>query len=319
MVQQHQDPQQIANQQQDDAKRLAIDKQPDLESVTRLYRHDCRYQCCPSRWSEFPSYQDEEDFLNKRTAEIPILHHHIYDNKKWITESFTIQCPVMKDVLRKTLHKYQDLDMDLENWIFLPPYRALVHRWDDLKEVETQLTEPAEKESAAALIQFLTPVLTSSIESLSQTRRTGKVSFADVWQIFPPGVLALTTIFGVQTICRVVKYEQKVISKAMFWFITIEYVDWNGQNCGYTTMTKSIPYFKGFTHVKELPVYALSFDEAPDEKRKQMLERGRRFELFRGYHYLTCNEDGRKVVSDGDGNTKLKAVRTLSEGFWKMY
>jgi hypothetical protein len=297
----------------DDDKRVAAVQAADLAAVTRLYLHQCRGgpRCCPDRWSKFPSFADEEENLNKKTKTVPILHHHIYDNKKWITKSFVIQSPIIKGILRKALHNYQDLDMDLENWIFKPPYRALVHRWDELKEIETQLTDPVEKESATNLIQFLTPVLTSSIESLSLTRRTGKVSFDDVWQIFPPGVLALTTFFGVETICRVVKYEHKVVETA-YWVITIEYVDWNGQSCGYETTTKTIHFFKGFRHVKELPVYALTFDEAPDEKRKQMLKRGRIFETFRGYHYLTCHENGRKVVSK-DGRTSLKAVRTLTK------
>jgi hypothetical protein len=31
----------------------------------------------------------------------------------------------MKNFLTEALHKYQDLDMELENWKFLPPYRPI--------------------------------------------------------------------------------------------------------------------------------------------------------------------------------------------------
>jgi hypothetical protein len=300
-----------ASEQNDTANRLALVKTHNIEGVTRLYQHDCPLKCCPQRWSEFPSFQDEEDDLDRRTAKVPILHRHVYNNKKWVTQSFTIQCPVIKDIIRHALHKYQDLDMDLEAWTFTPPYRALVHRWDKLKEIQMALTDAPKIASAKSLMEFLTPVLTESVESLSHTKRTGKINFNNVWQIFPPGVLALTKLYGVETICRVIKYEHKRIDNGPIWIITLEFVDWNGQKCGYSTTSKMIEKFDGFKHVKDLPVYAMSFDDASEEKQIQMLKRGRRFERFRGYHFLTCNENGRKIVFDEYGGSKLKAVRLL--------
>src|ERR1700759_1372984 len=195
----------------DKEKRAAATQEPKLDSVARLYKHVCEQECCPDRWSEFPSYKDEEDALTKRTSQVPILHHLVYHNKKWITESLVVQSAVMRTVLRKVLHKYQDLDMDLENWKFSPPYRPLVHRWETLKGIGARLINPAEKEAAVSLMEFLTPILKPSVEALTHTKTSGKVKFSDVWQIFPPGVLALTTILGVEAICRVAKYEYKVI------------------------------------------------------------------------------------------------------------
>jgi hypothetical protein len=158
----------------------------------------------------------------------------------------------------------------------------------------------------------LTPVLASCVESLSQTRITGKVKFDNAWQIFAPGVLALTHFFGVETLCRICKYEYKAPARGepLHLYVNIEYVDWNGQKCGYASTIKIISPFKGFKHVKDLPVYALSFNDDPDTKKQEILERGRRFEALRGYHHLTCKGNARKLIFDVDGAPKLKPVRT---------
>jgi hypothetical protein len=296
-------------------KRISKDVQRMLHGpaagVAELYQHDCPNESCPQRISEFATLDEEEENLYKRHADTPILHLHSHKKKKWVTEFFKIQCPIMRDILREALHKYQDLDMDLKEWVFAPPYRALIHRWDKLKEIQAGLTDEEKIQPAKTLVEFLTPVLAGSVESLSETRKTGKVNFRNVWQIFAPGVLAVTNLYGVETLCRVTKYEKKSLPNNRYcWLIHLEYVDWNGQRCGYSTSSKSISKFSGFKHIRSLPVYALEFDGAAEEKKAEMLKRGRRFESLRGYHFLTCNENGRKVVLD-DCTANLKAVSNM--------
>jgi hypothetical protein len=274
----------------------AATPESEMTTVTKLYRHDCNYNSCPRRWSEFAVAKEEQEDLTKRIAQIPIIHRHTYENKQWVTSSFTIQSSTMKDLFKKALEKYQDLDMELENWTFQPPYRPIVHRWDRLKELQASTTDPIEKKAADTLMEFLTPILALSVDSLSQTRRTGKVSFESVWQIFPPGELVVTKFFGVETVCRVLKYERQQIKMVPVWIITVEYVDWNGKSCGYATTKTTIISFCGFRRVTALPGYPLSFDEAAAEIQSKMVERGRKFERFRGYHFLTCS--GKKVLLD---------------------
>jgi hypothetical protein len=284
----------------------------DDAAVTKLYRHDCKSECCPERWSAFDSVDDEEKDLKQRTVNEPIVHRHRRKSGKWITHSFTVQCPTMRGILAEALDKYQDLDMDLEDWTFEPPYRALVHRWDRLKEIQAELVDETKTEATNALMRFLTPVLAGSVESLSLTRKTGKVEFENVWQIFAPNTLAVTNIYGVETLCRVSRYEKMPYGVDDFiWVITLEYVDWNGQMCGYSNIAKTITRFNGFQHVHSLPVYALEFHPAAEAKKAAVLARGRRFESLRGYHFLTCNENGRKVVFSEDDKAKQKVVSYL--------
>ncbi|KAF4629183.1 hypothetical protein G7Y89_g8970 [Cudoniella acicularis] len=266
----------------------------DAEPVKKLYRHDCSYNSCQKRWSEFAIVDDEHVDLARRTAQIPIIHRHTYSNKHWITSSLTIQSGVMREILTEALDKYQNLDMELENWTFEPPYRPIVHRWDRLKELQANTTNAVNKKAANALMEFLTPILAAPVDALTQTRRTGKVSFEAVWQIFPPGELVATKFYGVETVCRIVKYERQEIDDIPIWVITMEYIDWNGQSCGYTSTSTTIVEFEGFRRVIALPVYPLSFDEAGAAIKAKTIARGREFERLRGYHFLTCS--GKKIL-----------------------
>lgn len=105
------------------------------------------------------------------------MHRHVYENKHWITSSITVHDISMRKVLTEVLNKYQDLDMELENWSFQPPFMPLVHRWDSLKAYQVRANEGILKSAASALLAFLSPIIASSVLSLNQTKKTGKVRY----------------------------------------------------------------------------------------------------------------------------------------------
>jgi len=282
----------------------ALPREPD---VTRLYRHDCKYECCPSRWSKYDTVSDEQLSLESKILSDPIVHrHHFDDDKKWVTASFTINSRVMRSILSEALDGYQDLDMGLLNWTFFPPYIPLVHRWDKLLILHLRLAvkkdlglSPEEREmkltAIGQLMSFLKLLLTPSVSAFAETRRTGKIAFDIVWQIFPPGELVVTDFFGVKGVCRVLKYKKKTPrGEPAYWVITMEYVDWNGERCGLTETKCLIYEFEGFQRVLSLPVYPVSFVEDPAGWKERATERGRKFEQLRGYHFLSYN--GTKVL-----------------------
>jgi len=261
------------------------------EPVQKLYRHDCEYGCCETRWSKYAVMQEEQDDLEAEVRKTQIVQRYTYNpNKAWETSSFTINCPYMREFLSEVLAKYQDLDLELDGWAFAPPYKPLVHRWDRLQVLHQELKDSVghddKKEAVDQLVEFLRPTLAQSIDDLASTRDTGKVHYNMIWQIFPPGETVITKFWGIDTACRVVKYHKSVSRES--WFITVEYVDWDGEKCGFQTTEVQIPRSKhaGFTRVSSLPVYPLSFSEDPDAVKESMEARGRRFQDLRGYHFL---------------------------------
>lgn len=267
--------------------------------VSKWYQHLCEYNSCPERWAEFDNIDDERVDLITRTNQVPIIHRHRFSNKRWITQSVTIQDPAMREVLQTVLAKYQDLDLDLVNWTFEPPFMPLVHRWEELKAYYVNLPDGnAKKNAAAALLAFITPIVAPSVMSRAHTQATGKVCFDDVWQIFPPGSIVKTQFYGVDAISRVVKYKKKVTSEYTGWQIDMEYVDWNGEKAGWKTTSVTIFEYDGYKKVTGLPVFPISFANDEAKIRKEMMERGRKWASLRGYHFRIAN--GTKILLETD-------------------
>ncbi|UKZ54076.1 hypothetical protein TrVGV298_007881 [Trichoderma virens] len=272
---------------------------PDSEPssvVTKLYQQGFIH------WSQFDSEEKQEVALEKQMAEMPIVQRFIHCGTSWNTESFTINSPFMRKILLEVLENYQDLDLDCENWTFRPPYIPLVHRWQRLQDFCQRTLDPALSKAGQELIEFLLPIVGPSVNSLVQTRLTGKVEFDHLWQIFPPGELVMTKMYGQDAICRVLKHHlvEKSFSCPAYWVIDMEYVDWNGDRCGYSTMKTKIAGYDGYRRARLLPTWPISFDADPDAIKAKMTARGRQFEELRTYHFMQY--EGRKIVTKG--NTK---------------
>lgn len=70
--------------------------------------------------------------------------------------------------------------------------------------------------------------------------------------------------------------------------MSVEYLDWDGERCGYATTSVAIPFFEGIQRVLSLPAYPLSFSLDAEAVRARIRARGRRFEELRGYHFRSC-------------------------------
>lgn len=161
----------------------------------------------------------------------------------------------MRAHLRLALAKYQDFDLELNNWTFTAPYSPIVHRWDRLNAQCDNATDPTSKRAIEQLMAFLRPILAPSIDSLVQTKKTGKVEFDNIWQIFPPGELVVTSFFGVEAVTRILRYELiEPCREPPYWQIDFEYLDWNGERCGYTSAKTRIKAFRGYKFVTNLAV-----------------------------------------------------------------
>jgi hypothetical protein len=277
--------------------------------VSKWFRHECEYNSCPVRWAECDNVDDEAALLTARSLSIPIVHRHAYVDKHWITQSIAVQDPAMRRVLSIVLAKYQDLDLELTNWNFEPPYMPIIHRWEDLKAFYSNQQSGPMKNAAAGLLTFLTPLVAESVISLAHTKETGKVTFKNAWQIFPPSSIVKTKFYGVETICRVVKYKKRPADRCNpeGWVIDMEYVDWNGETSGWATTTLTIWEYEGYKKVTGLPVYPLSYAPDAESIRTNMVQRGKRWAALRGYHF--CLVNGTKILLETE-EPEQRPVRT---------
>ncbi|RGP78409.1 hypothetical protein FLONG3_3545 [Fusarium longipes] len=201
----------------------------------------------------------------------------------------------MRALLQVALGQYQDLDLALEKWTFRSPFQPIVHRWDRLRSLGDAKPDAPAPDAFTQLMEFLNPILAPQIEALSKTRETGTILFKDMWQILSPHEFAVTSFYGVEAVCRITKYELvEPPSCPDYWKIYLEYVDWNGHRCGYASTHVVIREFDGYRRVSSLPVYPLSFDSKEAEIRQRVVQRGRKFEALRGYHFQRCS--GTKIL-----------------------
>lgn len=193
---------------------------------------------------------------------------------------------------------------------FEPPYSALVHRWDRIQALHQELaaSDDTRKLAVDQLVEFMQPILAPSLEGLATTRATGMISYSTVWQIFSPGEIVVTKLWGVDALCRVVKYKRN-----SGWFIDVEYIDWDGGECGFARTRVTIPKFYGLSRIASLPVFPLSFAQNPDRIKEKMAARGRRFQAFRGYQFVNYN--GVKLPLDDEGQNEPVTGRVIIDSY----
>ncbi|KAI0107147.1 P-loop containing nucleoside triphosphate hydrolase protein [Nemania sp. FL0031] len=264
-----------------------------MATITKLYRHDCNRNC-PQRWSKFTNHTEDQQYIQNITAEDSIIHRHVFRDNKWNTSSFTIQSSPMRAQLLAALSNYHAFDPELENWTFKPPFKPIVHRWEKLNAIDNGTTEPSVKEASSQLMDFLRPIVASSVDALAKTKQTGMIAFEDLWQIFSPGDVALTVMYDVVAACRITNYERHERYRSVWWVISLEYVDWNGERCGYANTEITIYKYIGLRHVTSLPVYPISFMHSSSEFQDRLVARGRIFEALRGSHFRACT--GKKIL-----------------------
>ncbi|MBE3049110.1 hypothetical protein IMZ48_42740, partial [Candidatus Bathyarchaeota archaeon] len=266
-----------------------------MPSTAELFLHKCQGHEC-GRWSAQPTPKEDEKALRKSVAADSIVHNRIRRNHEWTTALFTIQDPTMRAHLLSALADYQDLDLEIEKWNFKPPFERLVHRWESVSAIP-ESAGPSKVEAITHLIEFLRPVLAPSLDRVAETAQSGMVTFDRIWHIFPPGQLVLTTFYGLEAACRITKCKEGHIGDMKVWNVSMEYVDWNGNSCGYAPTTATIQGFQKTRRVTSLPVYPLSFHPEKSAVEARLLARGRHFESLRGYQFQSCV--GTKIMLEG--------------------
>ncbi|KAK5659597.1 hypothetical protein OQA88_801 [Cercophora sp. LCS_1] len=254
-------------------------------TIHTLHQHLCT-QRCPPRWSPFPTPEAETRALDATLPSHAIIRR-LQQNPKsptgWSTASFTINSPAMREALSTALANYQDLDLDLNDWTFAPPYMPLVHRWDAISRCDN-----------AELLEFLTEELKDMIGSLKEVREKGKVKSDELWKVFPPGELVVFRMYGVETVGRIVVCEAR--DGVPGWELVIEYVEWSGKECGFAQTSELLGGFTGVKRVTDLAVHPVVFRDDGQNFAKDMIARGRKWEALRGFCF---REYQGRMVLDG--------------------
>jgi len=274
----------------------------------RLYNHSKKSNS-GAKWSEFADIAMEERRL-KVVGESYAIVHRLSRKKSddggqpWETFSIEVQSPRLKKILKAVLADYPNWNPDATPFTFFPPFKPFFHRWERISQSFSRDGDATSEMEVALLRDELAPSIEPLLATLEQIKSTGAVSFDNIWMIFSPGDLVVTSHQGQTCISKLLRVEFKEGSRSIFgneppyWNLILAHIDWNGSYCGFITSSSAIRQFKESKHVTKLDAFPLPFMEDHEKVRESLLTRGKKFAAYRGCHVKTCV--GRKFVTTED-------------------
>ncbi|XP_044724451.1 ATPase family associated with various cellular activities (AAA) domain-containing protein [Hirsutella rhossiliensis] len=266
-----------------------------LCEIMTLYNHSTSRR--DAKWSEFEDLAAEEERLAELGRKFAVIHRRSRvetdGHLSWVTHSVEAQSPRLRSLLDAVFSDYPSWYPDATPYAIAPPFKPYVHRWDRIME----LCDQADSDELQLLRRELEQPIGSYLSALDSARKTGTVSFRNLWLILAPGSLVVSQKSGspcVSTLARV-GFVPATRACPAYWALTLVHVDWNGESCGLGSQAQNILEYEDSILVTKLDIIPLEF--APDRKGLQakLLARGRKFEALRGFH--TRAYTGKKYVS----------------------
>ncbi|KAI1822693.1 P-loop containing nucleoside triphosphate hydrolase protein [Xylaria intraflava] len=265
-----------------------------------LYNHNTDPQS-QARWSEFQDPVAEEKRLKELGKAFAVIHRQSKVEKdgltSWVTTSLEAQSPRLRELLDTIFSDYPSWYPDGQPYAVAPPFQPYVHRWEAFLGV-CRRNHPDEK--TADELQLLRRELASridgSLSALDKVRKTGAISFQNLWLLWNPGSLVMSSAPGP---IRVFKFVQATFTPATrvepaHYDLTLAHAEWNGGYCGLGASHERVVEYKEPISVKKLPVYPVEFADRWEGIERSLIARGRKSESLRGYHIKTC--EGKKYT-----------------------
>jgi len=279
-------------------------------AVKNLYNHSTSSGPGTARWSEIQDPILEERRLKELGQSHVIVRRfsrHLPENGNdgWTTHSIEVKGPRLKATFDKIFNGYPNWYPDSNPYTFFPPFKPLVHRWDEvIREYESEKNEEAKME-LHIFRKEVEPLLTTHISALKEAILTGVLSFETLRLVLAPGGLMISN--GQANICLSKLAAAKLVHpsdddydhapanrKKPYWSLALGEFDWNGSTSGFSITRTKIHKFDEPKLITRLDVYPFAFTPDRQRVRETLLARGRKFESLRGFHVRTCR--GKKLV-----------------------
>lgn len=251
------------------------------------------YESKPDRhgrtsWTiEYPDDLNEPP-ENADSAQYALLvrHKKCYDGRKKLEiNSIVVQSGLLKKVLGVVLKDYPGISTNLERVEFHAPFQPFVHRWEQFAKCRADETDPETKTHVELLWRVLEEELRDTIREKNDHVANGVVRFDNIWTIFEPSILVTSRDEDHERVYRLKSGNFAATRCGRVYALQVEFVDWDGENFGYGRDTLQIRAFAGTQPIAKLFAYPLSHHAAPENLKDRLIQRGRLFEKYKGYHY----------------------------------
>lgn len=277
----------------------------------------------PNKWTtQFPTRAGPpaEDARSAQHALVARFKLSDDPSKSLDLHSLVVQSALLKSSLARVLQGYPGITTDLERVEFNAPFECFVHRWDQLQRERAVLAGQREDgplrsakadSDAFAHLELLCSTLESELFSVIREKKDliahGVMKFNKIWTLFEPGCLIYHKSDGHDRIYKLKTAKFDTVNSAKVYKMECQYVDFDGTQFGYNKETINITEFRGTKKIAKLEAYPLSFHQDVDELMARMMERGRLFEAYKGYHFVAYNGVALGKVHRGEQKFNVKS------------
>ncbi|KAG9230858.1 AAA family ATPase [Amylocarpus encephaloides] len=196
--------------------------------------------------------------------------------------------PELCELLRKNLSHYPGHTLMGENVMYEAPFEGITLNWDKLQKA----ADSSQDQAASDLKLLMKTIRENSsdrrlqqyFKNRSQNLEQKRITFENLWTIFPPGEKVFgrpfqkqNQVFIVQDSVRTWPIEESTRGKSKPWIVKCWTYDWNGEFFIRTLVTLKIDRFDGAKPINSLSFFPLRYHENPEQIEDELEARGRKF------------------------------------------
>ena len=246
-------------------------------------------------WLDKEPEDIEEAAENAITAQhaLVVRNKKCFDSRKKLEiHSIVVQSPWLKKALGEILQGYPGVTCELDRLVFDAPFEPFVHRWAELLEYRKKWAggkvfdlDTTMRDHVELLHGILKEELKDTIKCFEDYIQHGVITFQHLWTIFQPGAVTISKHEGTLSAYefRSGAYEKTNCGNA--YQLAIESIDWNGEGFGRYQGLVNLYQFRGTKKIKDLTALPLSFHPDREALKARLIQRGKKFEEYAGYHY----------------------------------
>ncbi|KAJ0296797.1 hypothetical protein COL516b_011348 [Colletotrichum fioriniae] len=249
--------------------------------------------------------EDEDVPQEKINWPIQITRQYDGQNKYICRTSLEVNSPGLKNILGDVIgSKYPGQSYLTSNITVDFPPRSLYHYRQELADTAVD-HEPGSDEARhlPLLLSFIDEEFHDAITDGANLLEQGLMSYEHLWTIFRPGCLVYATRMSQARVYKLNSY-QYTCGQCPGLQLSVEFVDFDGDDFGTRYDSLLIPAFSGTTEIASLNALPLVHHPDPSAVSRLLTERGRRWEAlagqnFRQYKGVALDPRNRRFNIDG--------------------
>jgi hypothetical protein len=308
------------------ASRESFTASGSLHSIHAVYEDPRRL----NKWTtEYPTRvgPPAEDVESARHALVARYKLSDDPSKSLDLHSIVVQSQLLKDSLARVLNNYPGVTTELERVEFNAPFECFVHRWEQLcderdasirRTQDGSLEDVTMQKQTATHLKLLCSTLESELGLVIREKKDlithGVMKYEKVWTLFEPGCLIYQQSDEQDRVYKLKTAKFTTNNGSNVYQLDCQYVDYDGTKFGYNNKTLNITEYRGTKRITGFEAYPLEFHRDFDGLKTRLIERGRIFEAYKGYHFVGYDGIAIGKTTRGEQKYNVKS-RIIVDGY----